>query len=97
MEKRFHLPMDVHKALRELYQEKKRLDAAITTLEGRMRAPARLGTARARGRKQMSAEERLEVSKRMKKYWEARRAQSRALETATSTSNARRTAGGASA
>jgi len=45
----------------------------------------------------MSAEERLEVSKRMKKYWEARRAQSRALETATSTSNARRTAGGASA
>ena len=96
MEKRFHLPMDVHKALRELYQEKKRLDAAITTLEGRMRAPARLGTARARGRKQMSAEERLEVSKRMKKYWEARRAQSRALEAAAS-SGGRKNASGASA
>jgi hypothetical protein len=96
MEKRFHLPMDVHKALRELYQEKKRLDAAITTLERRMRARVRPGTARTRGRKQMSAEERIEVSKRMKKYWEKRRAQSRALETATSASGARRTAGGAS-
>jgi len=79
--------MDVHKALRELYQEKKRLDAAIQNLE-RRRAPIRINAPR--GRKQMSAEERIEVSKRMKRYWEARRAQSRALEAAANSAAAHR-------
>jgi hypothetical protein len=70
--------MDVLKALRELYAEKKRLDAAIASLEARLRA-AKSGLAvearaRRRGRKSMSAAERLEVSKRMTLYWEARRA-----------------------
>jgi hypothetical protein len=88
--------MDVHKALRELYQERKRLDAAIANLERRLRAPRRLGVAARRGRKRMSAEERIEVSKRMKRYWEARRAQSRALEAAAS-SGGRKNASGASA
>ncbi len=88
--------MDVHKALRELYLEKKRLDAAISNLERRARTPIRPG-AGARGRKQMSAEERIEVSKRMKRYWEARRAQSRALDSAASSSAARKKASGASA
>jgi len=85
--------MDVHKALRELYQEKKRLDAAILNLERRLRAPVRIGAARPRGRKQMSAEERIEVSKRMKRYWEARRAQARALEAAADSAAVRRASG----
>jgi hypothetical protein len=72
--------MDIVKALRELYHEKKRLDAAIAGLEARIRAAAHTGSAAKvakgrRGRKSMSAAERLEVSKRMTVYWVARRAQ----------------------
>lgn len=71
--------MDVIKALRELYSEKKRLDTAIAALEARLRAAQsesalKPGAGR-RGRKSMSAAERQEVSKRMTLYWEARRAQ----------------------
>jgi hypothetical protein len=71
--------MDIVKALRELYNEKKRLDVAISSLEARVKA-ARGGSrakpaAGRRGRKSMSAAEREEVSKRMTLYWEARRAQ----------------------
>jgi hypothetical protein len=71
--------MDIVKALRELYNEKKRLDASIAALEARIKA-ARSGSGakaakRRRGRKSMSAAERLEVSKRMTLYWETRRAQ----------------------
>jgi len=70
--------MDIVKALRELHNEKKRLDATIASLEARLKA-ARTGSAakRRRGRKSMSAAERLEVSKRMTLYWETRRAQLR--------------------
>ena len=73
--------MDIVKALRELHNEKKRLDAAIASLEARAKA-ARTGAARKpargrRGRKSMGPAERLEVSKRMTQYWEARRAQMR--------------------
>jgi hypothetical protein len=71
--------MDVIKALQELHQEKKRLDAAITALETRLRlAKGARADARVerRGRKSMSPEERQEVSRRMAKYWEERRAQS---------------------
>ena len=72
--------MDIVKALRVLYTEKKRLDAAIGALEARIRAGhngsgAKLAKGR-RGRKSMSAAERLEVSRRMTLYWEARRAES---------------------
>lgn len=68
--------MDVNKTLRELYEEKRRLDATIAVLEAQLgvRTNAR------RGRKSMSPEERLEVSKRMAKYWEARRAAMKALD-----------------
>jgi hypothetical protein len=70
--------MDIAKALRELYTEKKRLDAAIATLETRLKAAHKGAAVRSvkgrRGRKSMSAAERLEVSKRMTLYWEARRA-----------------------
>jgi hypothetical protein len=78
--------MDIVKALRDLYTEKKRLDAAIASLEARIKSAKSGGTKpgkgaksvagqRRRGRKDMSAAERLEVSRRMTLYWEARRAQ----------------------
>ena len=69
--------MDIQKALKELYEEKKRLDWTISTLEARLKnsaAPAR----NRRGRKSMSGDERLEVSKRMSAYWADRRAAKRA-------------------
>lgn len=70
--------MDIVKALRELYAEKKRLDATIAALEAHMKA-GRAGTKskglkRGPGRKSMSAAERKQVSERMRSYWEARRA-----------------------
>jgi hypothetical protein len=76
--------MDIIKALRDLYNEKKRLDVAISSLEARLKA-VRKGSATKpsqgrRGRKSMSAAERQEVSKRMTLYWEARRAQTRPSE-----------------
>ena len=73
--------MDINRALRELYAEKQRLDTTIAALEqhlaGLSATPARVR----RGRKKMSPEERLEVSKRMAKYWEARRASSGEAQT----------------
>jgi hypothetical protein len=73
------IAMDIVKTLRELYNEKKRLDAAIAALEARIKA-GRTGSGAKppkgrRGRKSMSAAERLEVSRRMRLYWEARRSQ----------------------
>ena len=81
--KRLGYRMDVNKTLRELHEEKRKLDATIAALE------AQLGMRRAgrRGRKSMSPEERLEVSKRMSKYWESRRASMRALENITDVSS----------
>ncbi|MGA2877489.1 MAG: hypothetical protein ABSG13_00915 [Bryobacteraceae bacterium] len=76
--------MDILKALRELYNEKKRLDVAISSLEARLKAARKGSTTKPsrgrRGRKSMSEAERLEVSKRMTLYWEARRAQARPSE-----------------
>jgi len=75
--------MDIIKALHELHAEKKRLDSVIAALEARLVAARKQGATRKkpgrRGRKSMSAAERLEVSKRMTLYWEARRAQLREL------------------
>jgi hypothetical protein len=75
--------MDIIKALHDLHAEKKRLDSMIAALEARLAAKRKQSTARKspgrRGRKSMSAAERLEVSKRMTLYWEARRAQLREL------------------
>ena len=64
--------MDVNKALRELHEEKRRLDITIAALEARLGNGSR--TRGRRGRKSMSPEERQQVSKRMSQYWEARRA-----------------------
>jgi hypothetical protein len=74
--------MDVIKTLRELYEEKRRLDAVIASLEANLEAQA-AKPARRRGRKSMSPQERSKVSRRMRRYWENRRAQVRASEVQT--------------
>jgi len=71
--------MDLYKALQDLYAEKDRLERAIASLEELQRMGSALPDSEKdrgrRGRKSMSAEERLEVSKRMRKYWAGRRKQ----------------------
>ncbi len=71
--------MDIYKAIRDLQDEKKRIDRMIASLEHMLKAgsthrkPSR-GTPGRRGRKSMSEEERKAVSERMRKYWAAHRA-----------------------
>jgi hypothetical protein len=68
--------MDLYKAIRDLHEEKRRLDRVIETLEGVVKNGAKVAVpTRRRGRKNMSAEERKVVSERMRKYWAARRKQ----------------------
>lgn len=62
--------MDVHKALRELYEEKKRLDMMIAVLERKLIV---LDPPKRRGRSSMTPEERAAVSRRMQEYWAKRR------------------------
>jgi len=71
--------MDIYKAIHDLVQEKKRLDAIIASLE--TRSDTGLRTKSKRGRKSMSQEERAEVSRRMAAYWAARRGQAAAAAT----------------
>ena len=59
--------MDVAAILQGLYSEKKRVESAIASLE------AMQNGSRRRGRKFMSADERQQVSERMKRYWASRR------------------------
>lgn len=70
--------MDLHAVIRELIEERKRIDRTIAALEAmdvrRTESPVALRSRR--GRKGMSAQERREVSARMRKYWAKRRAQS---------------------
>ena len=72
--------MDLNATIRELCAERDRLAAVIAQLE--MLTQGKNGTHSAyevlaphshRGRKSMGAEERLEVSARMKRYWASRR------------------------
>jgi len=74
--------MDIYKAIHDLMQEKKRLDAAIASLEARAGANERAKSRR--GRKSMSPEERAQVSRRMAAYWTARRARSAAAQASPS-------------
>ncbi len=66
--------MDFENILQELYQERKLLSEAIRVVE-EMIAKAEPGrnARKRRGRKSMPIEERQEVSRRMKRYWAARR------------------------
>ena len=75
--------MNVNKAIRELHEEKKRLDRVIASLEEMQRNAAALTPAppeKKRGRKSMDEQARHEVSERMKRYWAARRRNDRKLE-----------------
>ena len=72
--------MDVEKTLRELYAEKRAIDATIASLERQLGAGARNGSPKKRGRKSMSTQERRVVSERMRRYWENRREQMRELD-----------------
>ena len=69
--------MDFTQTLAELYADKKRLEGAIAAMEDLARSlcgkpiPGKLP--QRRGRKSMNAEERQEVSRRMKRYWAKQR------------------------
>jgi hypothetical protein len=65
--------MDLHDAIRDLQEERDKLTQLIGALEefkrtGSLPRPSR------RGRKTMGEDERKNVSERMKKYWEERKA-----------------------
>ena len=64
--------MDYRRAIQELIEEKKKLDAAIATLESLLSDRSEKQTSR-RGRKSMSEDERKIVSERMRRYWAKRR------------------------
>jgi hypothetical protein len=68
--------MDLLKAIRELQEEKQRLDEVIRSLEEFLQtntSQERPAAQRRRGRKSMNPEERLKVSERMKNYWASKR------------------------
>ena len=66
--------MDLYSAIRELYDQKKRIDFAIAALEAKESKGWNSGNRKKRrGRKGMSADERVEVSRRMRAYWASRR------------------------
>ena len=67
--------MDWYAAIHELHEEKKRLDRLIAALEAveNGTSPENASGLARRGRKTMSAEERKQVSARMKRYWAGRR------------------------
>jgi hypothetical protein len=68
--------MDLYKAIRQLYEERARLDRVIASLEELQRAAGgdtEEEPPKRRGRKAMSEEERRQVSERMKQYWADRR------------------------
>jgi len=70
------MPIDLSKILKDLYQQRERLEHVITSLEAFQEdAGAGLNTKKKtnRGRKSMGADERLEVSERMRRYWASRR------------------------
>ncbi len=70
--------MDLYKTIRTLHEERERLDRLITSLEQlQADGPAEIRTRHRRGRKGMGAEERRQVSERMRKYWAGRRANPR--------------------
>ena len=67
--------MDLNRIIRELTQERDRIQKIIESLEQMKSAgtPASRSTGKRRGRKSMDAAGRAEVSERMRRYWENRR------------------------
>jgi len=79
--------MDIHRILKDLNEERRRLERIIESLEvvvktggGYIKPPSR------RGRKFMDAEDRLEVSERMKRYWAGKREEKKAKAAAATAS-----------
>ncbi len=75
--------MNINKVIRELYEEKQRLDRVISSLEEMQRDAAAENAPlpeKKRGRKSMDNQARREVSERMKRYWSARRKQEQAVQ-----------------
>lgn len=68
--------MDLYRIIRELVEERDRLQRIINSLEGMNSAayPQAQSTGKRRGRKSMDSTARAEVSERMKRYWARRRA-----------------------
>ena len=64
--------MDLFKAIKELQEEKRRIERLIELLEEHAGEPKPV---RRRGRKSMSAAERAEVSRRMREYWKRKKQQ----------------------
>ena len=65
--------MDVDKLIRELNAEIERIKAAIACLEQLRGNSSAATNGSRRGRKSMGAQERQQVSLRMRKYWASRR------------------------
>ena len=69
--------MDLQKTIQELQFQKQRLERTIAGLEELQKGDGGGGRvavqAKRRGRKSMGPEERQDVSRRMKHYWETRR------------------------
>jgi hypothetical protein len=66
--------MDLSAAINDLRIQKEQIERAITHLEDLLKSQDVDGSSpKRRGRKGMGPEERLAVSKRMKRYWERRR------------------------
>jgi len=72
--------MNLHQMIRDLRERQKQLEFVIAELEALERIRSgqpgyAVPALRQRGRKFMNAQERREVSERMKRYWSARKAQ----------------------
>ncbi|MCU0246909.1 MAG: hypothetical protein MUC42_10055 [Bryobacter sp.] len=69
--------MDLNRTIKELLAERRRIDELIEHLERlqQQRAVQSTESRKRRGRKSMTEAERQEVSRRMRNYWEKRRAQ----------------------
>lgn len=76
--------MDLNEVIRSLYEEKKKLDRLIATLESVSAdgeaAVAQTAKPRRRRRRELSAERRQEISERMRKYWAERRGEAGAAQ-----------------
>ncbi len=72
--------MDIYQAIEQLQEERRRIEAIIEHLEALL--AGRTGEAvpqkGRRGRKNMSEEERVQVSERMKAYWAKKRKSTKA-------------------
>ena len=67
--------MDIENAIKNLCAERDRINRLIGILEEFQRTGVWSGTPKRRGRKFMGAEDRKEVSERMRRYWANRRAE----------------------